>query len=353
MIPASHPHRIRLALTAGVIAAFFSLLLQAIEEFLHHPMEDQLKELVVIAITSIGMLLAIEPVLERIVPRREHHGFAHEDDILIRAGAFLTIVATSLLHGLLHAHITQRITLDGMIILEQLSTALVAPTLITLCWLYGTRREPARARWYGLIGGLLTGVVMVILAILQLYFLRPGSGLGEASASNAATALLVVATIFLWFIIPTCAINGYLGGLALDRRWGRRAWSGIAVALLIAIAVEAGSFYLATSVQAPAIKSAALAPQRLFGSLFADAVIANIGWTIGIWVRSDADESFRAGPQPQLERRVWREVSIAITSAVALLVMALSLSFGTIALGNRLTTRLVARTQDQTTAVSP
>jgi hypothetical protein len=101
-----HQHPLRLALTTGPVSAFFSVLYQAIEEFVTLAPHEQFRELIVIAVTSIGMLLAIEPILGRIGPVRVHDSFTHEDDILIRAGAFLTIMATSLIHGLLHGHIS-------------------------------------------------------------------------------------------------------------------------------------------------------------------------------------------------------------------------------------------------------
>ena len=47
--------------------------------------------------------------------------------------------------------------------------------------------------------------------MVQLYFFRPSAGLRDSSPRNAAMALLVVATMFLWSVVPTCAVNGYLG----------------------------------------------------------------------------------------------------------------------------------------------
>ena len=185
----NHQPPLRLALTTGLVAAFFSVLYQAIEEFLHLAPKQQFKELIVITVTSVGMLLAIEPILERIGPVRANQSFKREDDVLIRAGAFLTIVATAFLHGLLHAHLSESLSARGMVVLEQLLTALVAPTLITLSWIYGMRR--ARARWYGLIVGVLTGLGLVIFAMIQLYFLRPSAGLRDVGISWRSASRVV------------------------------------------------------------------------------------------------------------------------------------------------------------------
>jgi hypothetical protein len=332
---------LRLALTTGLVSVFFSVVYQAVEEFLHLPGQGQLKEMIVIAVTSIGMLLAIEPILERISPRRAHESFRREDDILIRAGAFLTIVATAFLHGLLHAHISESLSAKGMLILEQLLTALVAPTVITLSWIYGVRRERPSARWYGLIAGALTGLGLVIFAMVQLYFLRPSAGLRDAPPRNAVMAVLAVAMSFLGFIVPTCAVNGFLGGLATDRRWCGNASSAVALGLMIAAGVEAASFYLAASAEPHVIRTVALIQPESMLSLFAEVIVANLGWAVGLWVRPDADAMLRGGPAPATLRALRKEIVAGAVATAAMLALGLLLSFGTIALGNDLTALLL------------
>ncbi len=332
-----------LALTSGLVAAFFSVLYQAIEEFLHLPSDRQLKELIVITVTSVGMLLAIEPILERIGPVRAHQSFKREDDVLIRAGALLTIVATAFLHGLLHAHLSESLSAKGMVVVEQLLTALVAPTLITLSWIHGVRY--VQARWYGLIAGVLTGLGLVVFAMMQLYFLRPSMGLRDVPLRNAVRALLAVATSFLGFIVPTCAVNGYLGGFAIDRRWTAKAWSGIMIGLLIAAAVEAASFVLASSFEAHALKTAALAEPDSMLSLVGEIVIANVGWAMAVWVRPDADALLRPQVPEVVPHRTTRELTACAIAAAAMLALGLLISLGTIALGNHVTALLLGPTR--------
>ena len=338
-----HHHPLRLALTTGLVSAFFSVLYQALEQFVALAPHEQFKELIVIAVTSIGMLLAIEPILERIGPVRVHESFRREDDVLIRAGALLTIVATALLHGLLHAHISESLSAHGMVVLEQLLTALVAPTLITLSWIYGVKRERPQARWFGLIAGSATGLGLVILAIMQLYFLRPSAGLHDASLRNAAMALLAVATSFLWFIVPTCAVNGYLGGLATDRQWFSKAWSAVAIGLSVAAVVDSGAFFLASWVESHVIKTAALIPPGSLWSLFGEVIIANFGWWMGLWVRPDADAQLRSAHQPEISRDVGSEVAAGVISVTAMLGLGFLLSLGAIAFGSQLTTFLLSQ----------
>jgi hypothetical protein len=310
---------------------------QAIEEFLTLAPHEQLRELIVIAVVSIGMLLAIEPILERIGPVRVHESFRREDDILIRAGALLTIGATSLVHGLLHAHISQSLSVHGMLVLEQLVTALVAPTLITLSWIYGISRERPRARWYGLVAGLLAGLGLVTLAMIELYFFRP-----PAAPRSAAMAVVGVATS-MWFVVPTCAVNGYLGGLAADRRWGGRAWSGVALGLTLAAAVEAGAFLLAAFIGTRALQTAALVQPESLVSLIGEAAIAYLGWSMGIFVNPDADTLLRGSHQPTTGRDLRRELSLGATSAAAMLALGLLLSLGALTLGGRVTELLLGR----------
>ena len=148
-----------------------------------------------------------------------------------------------------------------------------------------------------------------LLAMVQLYFFRPSAGLRDSSPRNAAMALLVVATTFLWSVVPTCAVNGYLGGLATDRQWCGKAWSAVALGLLIAAAVEAASFFLASSLESHAIETAALIGPESLVSLFAEVVIANLGWAMGLWVRPDADALLGGAHLPTTPRDVKTEVS--------------------------------------------
>jgi hypothetical protein len=332
-----------LALTTGLVSAFFSVLYQAIEEFVHLAPHDQLKELIVIAITSVGMLLAIEPILERIGPVRSQDSFKREDDVLIRTGAFLTIVATAFLHGLLHAHISESLSAHGMVVLEQLLTALIAPTLITLSWISGIRRARPAARWYGLSAGLLTGLGLVFMAMVQLYFLRPSAGLRDVSARNAAIALLGVATSFLWFVVPTCAVNGYLGGLAIERQWFARSWRAVALGLMVAAAIEVAAFSLASTLESHALGSVALVKPQSLWSLFGEVMVANLGWAMGLWVRPDADALLLGSHQPEMPRDRGRELALGVTSAIAMLALGSLLSFGAIALGSQLTAALLGQ----------
>jgi hypothetical protein len=335
-----HQHPLRLALSAGLVSAFFSIMWQAIEEFLTLAPHEQLRELIVIAVVSIGMLLAIEPILERIGPVRVHESFRREDDILIRAGALLTIVATSLLHGLLHGHISQSLTIHGMLVLEELATALIAPTLITLSWIYGMRRERPQARWYGLTSGVLVGLGLVTLAMVQLYFFQPAAGPHEASSRTAAMTMAGVATS-MWFVVPTCAVNGYLGGLAIDRRWLRKVWRAVALGLIVAALVEAGSFWLAWFVGSRVLDTAALIQPQSLASLTAEAVIAYLGWSMGLFVNPYTDALLGNAQQPATERELSSELSIGVAAAVVMFALGLLLSLGALTVGNHATALLL------------
>jgi hypothetical protein len=315
---------------------------QAVEEFVTLAPHEQFRELIVIAVTSIGMLLAIEPILERIGPVRVHHSVKREDDVLIRAGALLTIVATSLLHGLLHGHISQSLSAHGLLVLEQLVTALVAPTLITLSWIYGTQRERPLARWYGLVAGVLTGLGLVGLAMVELYFFRPTAGLRDASPRTAAASLLGVATS-MWFVVPTCAVNGYLGGLAADRRWSARAWMAVALGLTIAAAVEAGSFLLAMWVGSRAIQTAALIQPESLVSFVGEAAIAYLGWSIGLLVNPDTDALLGSAHRSATGRNLSKELSLGVASAAAMLALGLLLSLGALISGSHVTALLLGQ----------
>lgn len=332
-----------LALTTGLVAAFFSVMYQALEEFFAATPKEQFKELLVIVITSAGMLLAIEPILERISPIRIRERTRRQDSLLIHAGALITIVATALLHGLLHAHISQSLSLHGMLVIEQILTALLAPFLITLSWIRGARRAGSEARWYGFAAGLVAGLALVGAAIVQLYCFHPSLGMDRSSEGGAA-AMVTVATSLMWFVIPSCAANGYLGGLAIDRQWTGKVWTAALVGLMIAAAVEAGMVLLTSSFEFEVLKSAALLEPDSIASLMAEAVVGNLGWAMGLLVRPDADALLRGSSQTNSGRAAWSEAISGLTAAAAMLTMGTFIAFAGIILRGYVAAAFLAKT---------
>ena len=181
--------------------------------------------------------------------------------------------------------------------------------------------------------------------MMQLYFLRPSAGLRDVPLRNAVRALLAVATSFLGFIVPTCAVNGYLGGLAIDRRWSAKAWSGIVIGLIVAAAVEAVSFALASSFETHALATAALVEPDSMLSLSAEVVVANLGWAMGVWVRPDAAALLRPAEREIVARNPGRELTAGVIAAASMLALGLILSLGTIALGNHVTALLLQQSR--------
>ena len=77
-------------------------------------------------------------------------------------------------------------------------------------------------------------------------------------------------------------------------------------------------------------------------SLFAEVVIANIGWAMGVWVRPDADASAsRRNLAATLRAMTQRELAAGAIAAASMLALGLLISLGTIALGNHVTALLL------------
>ncbi len=335
---------VRLVLAAGLYSAFFVLLWEALKDFVALGPHEQFRELVVITATSIGMLLVIEPILERIGPvRLRESSRQRKDSILVSLGVFLTVAAASLFHGLLHEHINQSISLDGMIVVGRWASSLFAPCVITASWLYAVRQERSQARWYGLIAGAIVGLVAIGLTLAEIYFLYPSSGLGEMSARRAATAMLILTTFILWIAVAIWTVTGYLGGLAIDRQWCSRAWRGIAFGLMIAAVVGSATSLaesLVISLEIRGAKTAASVPGMswVFVTMFVETAIVNLGWALGLFITPDTDLLLGWGERQHcIGRDVWRELRIGVTSAAAMLALGSLLSLGGLALSAYLT----------------
>jgi hypothetical protein len=94
----------------------------------------------------------------------------------------------------------------------------------------------------------------------------------------------------LWPVLTTYWASGFLGGLAVDRRWCRRAWQGIAIGLALAAVVQSFSgFFVGTLLYGPLLGTAKLKTMWSVWSFLPIAVVSNIGWALGIFLVSDAD----------------------------------------------------------------
>ncbi|MHB8383191.1 MAG: hypothetical protein ACYDC3_12745 [Candidatus Binataceae bacterium] len=321
--------QLRLSISAGLSSCFIFLLYEAIAAFAKLDSRDQLGQLAVIALSSLGMLAVIEPLLERMrIADRKDSAKEHKG-LLIRASAFAIIAVASLFHGLLHNILKKHLSLEGWAVVWEMATAVLGPGAITFAWMRGVRADPPRAKRYGLAAGFAAGFVLICVSIVQIYVLLPAAPGSQKPWANII-AVISLAELYLWPILTTFAISGYLGGLAVERDWFGKAWEGIALSLCVAGAVGATAEFSGGALLSVFTKTTpAMSPS--FWTLFATAEIANAGWALGLLWHPD----FRAMFQPAARSPHATEGSELWTAAIAIaamFVLGIMLSFASLRL---------------------
>jgi hypothetical protein len=185
---------LRVALSAGLGAAFGYLFLHSLWRFWQHK-EAVLSELIGIAVVSVSVLAFLEPLVERV---RSNIGISEihtskqiSRPLAIRLAAFLILVFVSLAHGLLHSFIEHNVAQDVWSPVAVLLRGLMIAGGVTLAWKYGMRcRPPCASRLGVTIAALLWSGSLVLL-----WALRP---LNPASSSVAIIAPVSGRTHGLW-----------------------------------------------------------------------------------------------------------------------------------------------------------
>ncbi len=315
--------QLRLSISAGLSSCFVFLLYEAIQEFATLDPQHQLRQIAVIALTSIGMLAVIEPLLERMQITDAGDSHRKGRGLLIRVSAFAIIAVTSLFHGLLHHLLGESLSVKGWAVIWELASMVIGPGVITFAWMRGLRTSPPRAKRFGLSAGIIVGVFLISASILQVYLLIP-SAAGSPTEWVRISAVLSLAALFLWPILTTFAISGYLGGLSAERQWFGKPWEEIAVGLGIAGAVGATSEFLAvTFLSAFAKTGVTMGPS--FWSLLASSEIANAGWALGLLFHADFVAMFQPGAHAR-----GPDLRIAVLAVAAMFALGLLLSYGSL-----------------------
>lgn len=316
--------QLRLSISAGLSSCFVYLLYEAIQEFATLDLHHQLRQLAVIALTSIGMLLVIEPLLERMQITGTGDSQRKGKGLLIRVSAFAIIAITSLFHGLLHHLLGESLSAKGWAMIWELASMVIGPGVITFAWMRGLRRDPPRAKRFGLSAGIIVGVFLISASILQVYLLIP-SAPDAPTEWVKITAVLSLAALFLWPILTTFAISGYLGGLSAERQWFGRPWEEIVIGLGIAGAVGATSEFLGGALLSAFAKTS-LTVGPSFWSLLAASEAANAGWALGLLFHADFVAMFQPGP----DHVGGPDLKVAVLAVGAMFVLGLLLSFGSL-----------------------
>jgi hypothetical protein len=326
---------LRLSLYAGLSSLFATLLYQASESFLALPAPEKMQKLETIAIVSIGIQIVIEPLFSRLT-FSPHEGTLSKrgGGILARFLSLVVIVLVQSSDGLLHEYLSHTISPHGLFGIASLVASLIGPSIITFSWLLGQRKErPPRARSYGLYSAMFISTLYVTVAGLLLanYSLKktpPPPGMEGMQFVEIETLIVLFA---LWPVLTIYWASGFFGGLAVDRRWCRHAWQGIAIGLSVATVVETVSVFCVGTVLYGMVLGTARAEKAMWSiwSPLPAGVIQNIGWALGIFLVSDADTLLKnEGTKPEVVSFVKASFEVAcdaITMAVGIIVISLGL----------------------------
>jgi hypothetical protein len=217
---------LRIAAYAGVCSAFGFLLWRAIVEYVHKQPAEIFDVTLAIVIVAAGVVLFIEPWIDRMkrlfgLPA-SHAGIQGGNRLLLLVGGAMVIVVASFSHGLLASLIEHNPSgAFGIII-----AALLLPGGVTYAWMRGGRHRPRRATLSGLVGGAALGVCFGFAAVFVLVD-RSAVSLNEAE-------IALIASFFPW------PLFGLVGGIVIDKGWGRSPSHSVPLAVMgVALALAA------------------------------------------------------------------------------------------------------------------
>ena len=252
--------QLNVSMSAGVGTAFCFVLARAVVDFYKEQRIEKLHDLAAIVVVSIGVLIFMEPVFEklRIVlgVAEDHPVIESKRSWLLRTAVFAILVATSLFHGLLHAEIENGIKEDVWKAIGPIVAALLISGGITYFWISAVRRHPSRAARNGVLSGALIGFLVILLLAAGMLSSAPPARPLDAGSSDVTHQALRLAFPFLSaqfaadlsksdlvagrgfgtlviLTLPWVAF-GLAGGLVIDKRWGGPKPWGVALGILVA-----------------------------------------------------------------------------------------------------------------------
>jgi hypothetical protein len=243
-VPMSRKKHFDLALSTGLGAGFGLVLCQAAQTFSGKGGGEQLREVLVILLVSLGIIKFVEPLSDwvRHAFHAEHHSVAEQRSTLLRIAIFLAIVFSGFSHEFLDEQIKENMW--GAV--RTLAAMLIISGGITYAWIAGAKRRPARASRLGLVsgGGLALLLILVLFIAFDNQVVEAGNNPASAGASKVFSGAMepvfvpwiigshvnsmstVAVPLLLWSIL------GLVGGLAIDRKWGGGSPRHVALSVL-------------------------------------------------------------------------------------------------------------------------
>jgi hypothetical protein len=255
-----------LSISAGIGAAFSFVLVQAVRHFSAEKSTEQLHDLAAIFLVSIGVLVFLEPVFEKLRVvlgvSEDHPALQSNKPWMLRLGVFVILALTSAFHGLLHSEIEGAIKEDLTGVLTMLFAALLVTGGVTYFWIGASHCHPSHAARSGLVSGTVLGFIVAFAVFVALappdtyaessaektmpekvaHYAMPWApsritqdvANGKLDGNSSLTQIGVMA-------LPW-ALFGFAGGFAIDKRWGngkaeRVVFSMFGAALLCGLAL--------------------------------------------------------------------------------------------------------------------
>ncbi len=239
--------QLRVAASAGIGSAFSLLLFEAFHEFFSKMTSpaERIHHLLAIALVSIGVLIFLEPLFERL---RLSLGLSHEHPALelghsirLRVIVFSILVITSLLHGIAHT------ALDGWIDnpaqrlqkMMALAAALLISGGITYFWIGAAHTRRRHATRSGAFAGMMLAAVVVV-TLSSIASNQPAPAVPALPTAGGATiaqaafpgvpAITIISeqvargdfpTRVLLAFALTWLLMGAIGGAVIDHRLAR------------------------------------------------------------------------------------------------------------------------------------
>lgn len=202
---------------AGICSAFGFLLWQSIVMYFSMPGAEIFDLTLAMAIVALCVVLFIEPLtepLKRLLGYPEGNVDPRGNRLMLLAGGLLIVLIASVSHGLLSSLIER----DSSGAFGIIAGATVLPGGITYAWLRGGRRRPRRAALSGLAAGGALGICFGFATIFVFVDHH------AVSLNNAEIELMKY--FFPW------PLFGLVGGIAIDKGWGRSRSHSVAIAVV-------------------------------------------------------------------------------------------------------------------------
>lgn len=263
-----------MALTAGLGAAIGFLLIRALYEFSQKSPWDMVKDGVGILLLSLILSRFIEPLIAKVRAaagmETDHPADEKKRSWLVRAIVFLALVFSNFFHDLLHGQMEH---FDEN--WQTLVVGLVVCGGITYFWISGIRQEPRKAARFGVVSGAGIAFLVTLMLGLALGLQKKPANPDEAYAQGSEASLPHVEIPVpivgkatgtpphrVQFTVPfggksagtsawAWALLGLVGGLAIDKKWGRRGLRSVALGMLSAALLFAVAWVLLAHLGSP------------------------------------------------------------------------------------------------------